>query len=477
MPLLFLFAIIQNPAFSGRAPEELSDLIWIRGGTLIDGTGRTPILRARILLRGARILKVGPAGTFPKPSRAKFVRAGGMTILPGLIDAHVHLLESGILSDTFLRPQPFGEEVFLRNLRAELLGGVTLVRDLHIPVIVARRLAAAVRKDPTRGARLIYAGPLLSSPGGYLASYTTTVETPDEGRRRVAELVAEGAEVVKIAVTSRQFGGPPLRPMPADVVRAIVEEAHAHGLPVAAHVSGATVEDLRVAIEADVDSLEHMPGTSVPTGPPDTFYTSSGLVPEILARGITIVPTLSVEAGQDFGPTIPGLTDDPALKLILSPFQRRILERNLEDFRENGERQAIASAGRERMRLFLEEVGKLHKAGVKLGVGSDAGNGFTFHGNVYTEIAYLNQAGLSPLEAIGAATRTNAELLRVSQQLGTVEEGKLADLLIVRGDPLRDLLALHRVEKVFVGGKSVDVRRLLREVEKRGETQVENSGP
>ena len=83
----------------------------------------------------------------------------------------------------------------------------------------------------------------------------------------------------------------------------------------------------------------------------------------------------------------------------------------------------------------------------------------------------------STMEAIGAATRTNAELLRVSQQLGTVEEGKLADLLIVRGDPLRDLLALHRVERVFVGGKSVDVRRLLREVEKRGETQVENSGP
>jgi len=354
---------------------------------------------------------------------------------------------------------------------------VTLVRDLHIPVKIAQRLADAVRKDPTRGARLVYAGPLLSSPGGYLASYTTTVETPDEGRRRVAELVAEGAGVVKIAVTSRQFGGPPLRPMKADVVRAIVEEAHSHGLPVAAHVSGATVEDLRVAVEAEVDSLEHMPGTSSPTGLPDTFYTTSGLVPEIIARGITIVPTLSVEAGQDFGPTLHRLTDDPALQLKLSPFQRRILERNLEDFGKNGERQAIASAGQERMRLFLEEVGRLHKAGVKLGVGSDAGNGFTFHGNVYTEIEYLNQAGLSPLEAIGAATRTNAELLRVAQRLGTVEEGKLADLLFVRGDPLRDLSALHRVEKVFVGGRSVDVRRLLRGSEEQGETPEESSIP
>jgi imidazolonepropionase-like amidohydrolase len=437
----------------------------VKAGALIDGTDRPPLRKAWVLIQGGSIVSVGKPGSFPVPSQAAVLRAPGCTLLPGLIDAHVHLVASGIVGYTFPRPQPRGPEVYLRNLRAELLGGVTLVRDLHMSVSIAHRLEESLREDPTAGARFVYAGPVLTVPGGYRTGFDVPIGSAAEGRQWVEQLAREGAGAIKVAVTSRGLGkvGVSFTPIDAEVLQAIVDEAHRRGLPVAAHVAGATADDLRKAVEAGVDSLEHMPGESGPLDPPDLFYSTSGLLPDILRKGITIVPTLSVVAGEDFGPTVPDLLDDPALLLKLNPDQREILRENRRDFARSPDRQAIASAGKRRMALFLDEVRRLHQAGVRLGAGSDAGSGMTFHGNLFTEIQYLHEGGLAPLEAIQAATRGNADLLRVSRLQGTVEPGKRADLLLVRGDPLRDLAALRRVEKVIIAGRVVDVRGLLKE--------------
>ncbi len=445
--------------------EESSpaQLLWIKGGMLIDGTGRAPMHRAWILIRGDEILRVGPPGSFPRPAGARVLRAAGLTILPGLIDAHVHLMGCGVVGSTFRRRFERDEEFYFRNLRAELLGGVTLVRDLHIQLQMAQRLGAAVRRDPALGAGLVYAGPILTAAGGYGSPFAVQVGTPEEGKAAVDELLQEGAGVVKIAVTSRQVNGAPVAPMAAEVARAIVEAAHARGVPVAAHVAGATEEDLRTAVEGGVDSLEHLPGIYDPVKPPDTLYSSSAQIAAIRARGFAVVPTLSVEAGEDFGPKIPGLAGDQALRLRLTRDQRGILAENLDDFTRNPRRQAIAVAGKERFRILLQEVGWLHRAGIRIAAGTDAGGGFTFHGNVRTEIEYLHQAGLTPLEAIVAATSTNASLLRVADRVGTLEEGKLANLLLVRGNPLEDLGALRAVERVIIAGRVIDVHRLLKE--------------
>jgi imidazolonepropionase-like amidohydrolase len=394
------------------------------------------------------------------------VHARGETILPGLIDAHVHLGTSGVVSFTFARPQSPAEEAFRRSLRAELLGGVTQVRDLHMPLEMGRKLTKQLKEEPTLGARLIYAGLMLTAPGGYGAPYAIEVASPAQGRQRVEDLVLDGAGVIKIAVTSRTLKKAAVPSMAPEVVRAIVDAAHERGLPVAAHVAGATEADLRNAITGGVDSLEHMPGSWDPLGVPDTLYSTSGLVPEILARHITIVPTLSVEVGETYGPLIAELSEDPSLRIRLTPRQREVLASNLEDFAHNSKRQAMAEAGKRRMRIFLEEIGRLQAAGVRLAAGSDAGSGFTFHGNLHTEIELLSQGGLTPLEAIRSATQESARLLRVLEDQGTVEVGKRADLLLVRGDPLKDLRVLRTVDRVVIAGKVVDVQRLVKQVKK-----------
>jgi len=365
--------------------------------------------KAWVLIQGGSIVAVGKPGSFPVPSQAAVLRAPGCTLLPGLIDAHVHLVASGIVGYTFLRPQPRGHEVFLRNLRAELLGGVTLVRDLHMSISIAHRLEESLREDPTSGARFIYAGPVLTVLGGYRTGFDAPIANAAEGRQWVEQLAREGARVIKVAVTSRGLGrvGASFIPMDAEVLQAIVDESHRRGLPVAAHVAGATADDLRKAVEAGVDSLEHMPGESGPLDKPDIFYSTSGLLPDIMRKGITIVPTLSVVAGEDFGATLADLLDDPLLLLKLNPDQREILRENRGDFARSPDRQAIASAGKQRMALYLDEVRRLHQAGARLGAGSDAGSGMTFHGNLFTEIQYLHEAGLTAQEAIQTATQRN----------------------------------------------------------------------
>src|SRR5262249_318147 len=145
-----------------RGESESEPLLWIKGGALIDGTGRQPLPEAWILVRGDSLLRVGAAGSFPKPRHARLIRAHGLTLLPGLIAAPVPLAFSGTLSSTYLRPQPRGIENYLRNLQAELYGGVTLVRDLFAPLPVIQRVAARARGDSTPSAGLIFAGPALS---------------------------------------------------------------------------------------------------------------------------------------------------------------------------------------------------------------------------------------------------------------------------------------------------------------------------
>ena len=441
-------------------------VVLIKGGALIDGTGGPLIPHVWILLEGGRITRLGKAGSFPRPRGSEVVNAQGETILPGLIDAHVHLASSGVTSFTFHRPQSKAEEMFRRNLRSELLGGVTQVRDLHMPLETARKLKKLIQEEPTLGARLIYSGPMLTAPGGYGAPSAIEIASPEEGRRRVGELAQGGAEVIKIAVTSRTVQRTTIPCMAPEVVREVVQAAHERGLPVAVHVAAATAEDLRNAITAGVDSLEHMPGSWDPEGTTDTLYSTSGLVPEILARHITLVPTLSAEAGETYGPTISELSEDPSLRLRLTPMQRGVLTLNLKDFANNAKRQAMAEAGKRRMQIFLEEVGRLHAAGVPLAAGSDAGSGFAFHGNLHTEIELLTQSGLTPLEAIRSATQESARLLGVLKDQGTVEVGKRADLLLVRGDPLKDPRVLRAVDRVVIAGKVVEVQRLVNQMRK-----------
>jgi imidazolonepropionase-like amidohydrolase len=335
---------------SGSGPAVPIALV----GTVIDGTGRPPLIDGVVLLEGESIIAVGSRDDMEIPAEARVYELEGGTILPGFINAHVHNTHAG-----------------RALLEAWAREGVTTVRDLGAP------LGATwwVRSDDPRLATVLSAGPIVTVPEGYPIAAngfpSLTVTSPQDARQKIQGLAMQGAEVIKISLESR--AGPILT---LEETIAVVETAHSLNLPVSVHVTA--VSDLRQAVEAGVDDVAHMVNGSVP----------DELLAAMLRKGIAWVPTLAAT------------------------------------------REAAGT-----LRRFLDSGGLI-------AVGNDSGYlGFDV-GMPMDEIESLARAGMTPLEILVAATRNGARVLRREATLGTLEPGKLADVLVVRGDPLADLEAL-----------------------------------
>ena len=369
-------------AASAQAP-----VLAVVHGTLIDGTGAEPLQDAVVLIEGDRIVAVGQADEVAIPDDAQTLDATGCTVLPGFINAHVHAA--------------YDAEQLARWASA----GVTTVRDVGTfgrwtsdrgEVFVARD---ALNADGI-GARLVVAGPLVTTVGGYGGLYVTS---PDDARAKVNELIDQGADVIKIAIEHDLQGRrwPTLTP---EETAAIVETAHACGVRVAAHVSRAW--HVEQALEAGVDDVNHMAVDRV----------SDELIHRMVASGMQWVPTME-------------LWDCVAVRHGAVDWLDQALDN---------------------LRRFFE-------AGGEVVLGTDfAGYSCDFDdGMPMVEILLMARAGMSPMGIIAAATRNAAVACGRADDLGTIEPGKMADLLIVRGDPLEDLSVLLDVRSVFVGGLAV----------------------
>jgi imidazolonepropionase-like amidohydrolase len=349
------------------------------GGHLIDGIGGPVIEDATVVVRGDRIAAVGSGTEVAVPSGATVIDVGGATILPGFINAHVH---SGY------------QEALLAAWARE---GVTTVRDLMGP----RRfdVVAQLAERPEL-ALVVAAGPFVTVPGGYPivpwgATSAVTVTTVEQARAAVDQLVDEGADLIKIATeTGREFGLS-IPTLSLAQARAIVETAHARGVPVSAHLTRS--DDLPLALDAGVDDLAHMVVDVV----------SDALIARVISQGTVWVPTLElwywVRQGRDTT--------------------------------------AVANLAR-----FVRAGGK-----VALGTDLDGYDAPFQVGMPMIEIEHMQQAGMTAMQIIEAATRTAAEVCGLESELGTLEAGKRADILVVDGNPLSDvdalthtLLVLHR---------------------------------
>ena len=401
-------------------------------GRLIDGTGREPADKTSILIEGNRISNVSP--DVGRPEGASVIDLNGFTIMPGLIDCHLHL--GGFVIDEPGRPIgkvyfrdfiPFLWDYlrnFTRRRKLAIENGVTTIRSAgdNYPHII--QLRDKINSGRLRGPRIFTPGPIFTAPGGhpagtiyrrnrYIVEHATRqVSDTGTARDEVKKLVEGGVDCIK-AIYSKIDAMDTSHEVPRlelHVLKAIVDEAHQHNLPTMVHTG--TPDETIDAVSAEADSIEHgiLPGT-------DSTEFPEKLISMMLDRKTYFVPTM-----------------------------------------------AIASAYREMYPdLFAalnRLVKQLHDAGVNIALGTDSGTpGVCIGKGVHMEMEAMAGAGLSPMQAIVAGTKNAAENLGMASEMGTVEKGKLADIIAVSGNPLEDITATSNISLVIKNGE-VMVNRL-----------------
>ena len=402
----------------GETPTGSSRII-ITNGTVVDGRGSEPISDGIVVVVDDRIAFVGKASDYPDRTHSQVIDARGGTILPGIIDAHVHGA-----SDPAIR-------------RKFLMSGVTAVCDLGFPLADMVRFDEGYL-DHNPVARGFRAGPIITAPGGLPDAVlhqdlNYEVGSPDEARAAVVDLYSRGADVIKVYLQEEDSGV--TYPMLGEAeLAAVVEEAHGHGLLVRAHVTYASL--MGMAIQAGVDTIEHVPVNVTQSefqrisdsrwralfesdDPLQVFFADlypqyDSQLEKMAQAGIAMVPAL-----EDFYRTS----------------------------RSAGEPEAA-------IEIILGIVHRFHELGGVVGLGTDyiIGTGMEA-GMPLGEMEMLLAAGLTPMEVIEAGTRHSAYVCGHSGELGTLEPGMLADVIVLDGDPLEDLQAMSQVVLVIKNGE------------------------
>jgi imidazolonepropionase-like amidohydrolase len=394
------------------ARPDANHVIAIVGATLIDGRGGAPVLDSVVLVRGEKIASVGKRSAITLPAGAEVIDAKGLTLLPGLIDSHFHIDGDDSLPALYLTH------------------GITSVRD---PGQWTEAYDVA-RKGPAPIPRLFLCGPHLDSPPPAYPADSFIVRDAEETRLAVNRFADEGASAIKVYFR-----------LPLALIKVAVETAHARGIPVISHLE---IVDATDAIRAGVDGVEHATsfGTALLPLREAEKYRQSVLADNNARREgryqvwskidldsprAASVFKLIVERGTVVSPT-------------LAVFERQPGDKDTTNMHVRAFKQ---------MEAF---VGRAFRAGAHVVVGSHSDVPHAKRGWAYQrELELLVESGLTPMQAILAGTMENARYFRIADRLGSVEVGKLADLAIVEGDPLKDITNMRRIKRVMLNGRWV----------------------
>lgn len=400
----------------------------IQGATVVDGTG-APARRASVLVLDARIAAVGES--IAVPSGIAVIEAGGTTLVPGLFDLHTHLLASAVTGV----PADWG-----KILKAYLYCGVTSVVDLST---FTEQFEPMRRLAKTLPSPRLHLASRFSSPGGHGLEggrgdfHTQDPLTAAQARAAVRRVLPFRPDVLKVFTDGWRYGvGTDMTSMDEVTLAALVEESHRAGVKVLTHT--VTVKKAEEAARAGVDIIVHGLGDR---------RAEASLWSLIKEKRTGYVQTLSVyEPGRSVSQS------DELLRAALGP---AVFERLRPPQRSPEAARLVRWAN------LLENGRAAEDAGVFVGAGTDAGMPGTYHGwATLHELGLLVQTGMTPLEAIRAATSTSARLLGVDKDRGTIEAGKLADLVLVAGSPQEDIADIMKVSRVWLGGKEVDRQAL-----------------
>ena len=400
-----------------------SDYVVFRGGNVIDGINSEPLKNAVLIVKGDKIQYSGPLDSVAIPDRSYQLEISGKTILPGLIDAHLHLL--GIKSldplDWIVDPPE------LRGMRAVMDAwrlverGFTTVRCCGSPNSIFLR--KAIEEGSITGPRVVSCGAMITQTGGHgdtvhslpidwiqpPRGYGRIADGADECRKAAREQLREGADFIKVCTTggvTSERDLPTSSQFTIQEIRAIVEEAHNVGVMVSSHAQG--TQGIKNALLAGVDTIEH------------GYYLDDETIEMILERNAYLVPTLS------------------------------IAEVTLKEGHRANIPETIIKKAQSVHEAQLRSFNMASEAGVNLCCGTDfLGHPICPMGENALEMELQVKAGRSPMDAIISCTAVNAQALNLYDKLGTLEPGKLADLIIVDGDPLQDISILRQKEKIF----------------------------
>jgi imidazolonepropionase-like amidohydrolase len=402
----------------------------ITNATLIDGTGADPLPKATALIEGERITAVGANVSIPQD--ADVINAGGRTLMPGMIDCHVHLWGRVThLQERLLTPPTLNAFYAMRNAQRTLDAGITTVRDasgspqgfkmaIERGLIPGPRMRISVRALSQTGGHGDGTMPSGVNPGSATGSETspewphTVVDGPEEVRLAVRKLLRAGADFIKLCSTGGVLSPtdePGHTQFTPDEIAVMVYEAASHGKTCMAHAQG--TQGILNAVLAGVESIEH------------GIYVDDRCMDEMKARGTFLVPTLVAPVWV--------LRHAERMPGSILPQSVRKTKEVMEDHKRN--------------------IGEAIRAGVKVAMGTDSGVGH--HGSNAEELQLMCEAGMTPMQAIVATTKTASECIHMQADVGTLEPGKFADLLVVDGDPLDDIRVLQdkaRLALIMQGG-------------------------
>ena len=390
----------------------------IKGARLIDGTGAAPLERGTLLIEGEEIVGIGREGEIACPPEAEAIVASDWTVMPGLIDTHVHLRTPAVkdrLAYEIKTPPALKAFYIADNARRTLGAGFTTLRDAgsSVECVAVKR---AIELGLIVGPRLLASGVVTMTAGhgdramgrpNWPIRPEDTADGVDEVRKRVREHVRSGFDWIKITTTGGVLSEGDeswWRNYTLEEIQAITDEAHALGRRVAAHAHGK--EGIKNAILGGVDTIEH------------GIYLDYELLEMMVERGLFLVPTMTIGRA----------------------FQERAQDAGLSE--------AAIRKGNAVMEVVMENMARAHRAGVKIALGTDCSGNLARAGENAWELELMVEIGMSPMEAIVASTGNAAQAIGLGEVTGTLEVGKKADLILVVGDPLEDIGILRQKERV-----------------------------
>jgi len=389
------------------------------GARVIDGTDRTPIDNATIVVRGGKIVAVGPGASVTVPAGAERIALTGKHVIPGLVNAHGH-----VGNTVGMEQGKYSADNVLRDLRTYAAYGVTTVYSLGDDQEAGFKARDAQNVPTLDRARLYVAGPVLAP------------KTPDEARKQVGEVAAMKADIVKIRVDDNLGSTPKMAP---EIYKAVIDEAHKKNMRVAVHLF--YLEDAKAVLDAGADFIAH----SV-----RDVEVDDALVAMLKRRDVCYCPTLMREVSTFVYESTPSWFSDP---LFLKHADAKTLEQLKEPARQTAMKNSRSA---QRYKAGLEvanrNLKKLSDAGIKIAMGTDTGPPARFQGYFeLMELEMMAKAGLTPKQVLASATRDAARCQKLND-VGTLEANKWADFVVLDADPLANISNTRKISAVYIAG-------------------------